>query len=179
MTGTLRARHIRPLLPLLALASLLPSGCGAGGDPPAASPGGPVRMQQPGPDAPPGPGLPLGKVWVVFGQDTVVAEVARTDAERERGLMNRGQVPDGTGMLFVFPDEQVRTLWMSNTYVALDAAFLSGSLRVVDIQQMEPETTAFHDSAAPAMFALEVPKGWLAAHGVRVGTQAELLFGPR
>lgn len=80
-------------------------------------------------------------------------------------------------MLFVFADEDVRSLWMSNTYVPLDVAFLDSSLRVVDIQQMEPETTDIHDSRAPAMYALEVPKGWLAAHGVRVGSRARLVVG--
>jgi hypothetical protein len=109
----------------------------------------------------------------------VTTEVARTNSDRERGLMNRTEVPDGTGMLFVFEDEQIRTVWMSNTYVALDVAFLNPNLTVLDIQQMESETTTFHDSAAPAMFVLEVPKGWLAAHQVRVGTRAEIVFGPR
>jgi len=165
------------MLPFLPFAVLFPSGCGAGGDPP--SPGGPAPIRQPGVVAPAGPGLTRGEAWVIFGTDTVVAEVARTDAERERGLMNRTEVPDGTGMFFVFDDAQIRTLWMSNTYVALDVAFLNANLTVLDIQQMESETTTFHDSAAPAMFVLEVPKGWLAAHQVRVGARAELVFGPR
>ena len=173
------ARRLSSVLPRLALAALLLSGCGAGGDPPTPSPGGPAPTQQPDLVVPAGPGLTLGQAWVVFGADTVVAEVARTDAEREKGLMNRSEVPDGTGMLFVFSDARVRTLWMSDTYVALDVAFLNANLRVIDIQQMEPETTTFHDSAAPAMFALEVPKGWFAAHRVRVGARAELVFGPR
>jgi uncharacterized protein len=108
-----------------------------------------------------------------------VAEVARTTQERERGLMYRTEVPQGTGMIFVFADEEVRSLWMDNTYVALDVAFLDASLRVVDVEQMEPETTTIHDSAAPAMYALEVPKGWLAAHGVRVGTRARMVMGSR
>lgn len=85
---------------------------------------------------------------------------------------------DGTGMIFVFDEPQVRSFWMQNTYVALDIAFLDVSLRIVDIQQMEPESTDPHESAARAMFALEVPKGWFAAHGVEVGDQAELEFGP-
>ena len=177
MTATRRARRTSSILPLLLFAVFFPSGCGVGGDPP--SPGGPAPIQQPGVVAPAGPRLTRGKAWVIFGTDTVVAAVARTNAERERGLMNRTEVPDGTGMLFVFEDEQIRTLWMSNTYVALDVAFLNANLTVLDIQQLESETTTLHDSAAPAMFVLEVPKGWLADHQVRVGARAELVFGPR
>src|SRR5690606_8934481 len=57
----------------------------------------------------PGPGY----AWVIFGADTVVAEVAATAAERERGLMYREAVPDGTGMLFVFEDNRERAFWMA------------------------------------------------------------------
>ena len=178
ITAMRRSYQNSSMLPFLAFGLLLPAGCRAGTDPPPPSPGGPPS-QQPGAAATVRRGLMNGEAWVVFGKDTVVAEVARTTAERERGLMNRTEVPNGTGMIFIFSDAQIRTLWMSNTYVALDVAFFDANLTVVDIQQMEPETTAFHDSALPAMFALELPKGWLVAHQVHVGQRAELIFGPR
>lgn len=121
---------------------------------------------------------PLRSAWVILGTDTVVAEVARTTAEHEQGLMYRDELPDGTGMLFIFQNEQVRSFWMSNTFVALDVAWLDAGLRVLDIQQMEPESTDIHSSDHPAMFALEVPQGWFTAHGVVVGDTAELVLGP-
>jgi len=119
-----------------------------------------------------------GQAWVIFGADTVRAEVARTPDQREQGLMYRQELPDGTGMLFVFDTEEVRSFWMENTYVPLDIAFLDVALRVVDIQQMAPQTTDPHESAGPAMFALEVPQGWFAAHGVKVGDHATVVLGP-
>ena len=117
--------------------------------------------------------------WVIFGADTVVAEVARTDDERAQGLMYRQEIPDGTGMLFVFQDSQVRSFWMQNTYVPLDIAFLDASLSVVDIQQMEPLSTDFYTSKAPAMFALEVRQGWFADMGIGVGARPEVVFAAR
>ena len=120
---------------------------------------------------------PAGHAWVIFGADTVVAEVASTPDQRAEGLMYRESVPDGTGMLFVFEDNTLRSFWMQNTYVALDIAFLDPSFRVVDIQQMEPLTTDPHESAAPAMFALEVRKGWFAEKGIVAGASAEIVFG--
>jgi hypothetical protein len=119
-----------------------------------------------------------GQAWVIFGADTVRAEVARTPDQREQGLMYRQELPDGTGMLFVFDTEEVRSFWMENTYVPLDIAFLDVALRVVDIQQMAPQTTDPHESAGPAMFALEVAQGWFAAHGVKVGDHATVVLGP-
>ena len=117
--------------------------------------------------------------WVILGADTVTAEVAASAEERRQGLMYREELPDGTGMLFVFPDEAVRSFWMQNTYIALDIAFLDSRTRIVDIKQMEPESTELHNSSAPSMFALEVRKGWLEENGIRVGLQAEIVFGAR
>ncbi len=113
---------------------------------------------------------------VIFGSDTVRAEVARTAEERGRGLMFRDAVPDGTGMLFVWDTEAERSLWMQNTYVALDVAFIDRNFTIVDIQQMEPETTDIHDGAKPAMFVLEVPQGWFAGKGIVVGDRCQLIF---
>ena len=124
-----------------------------------------------------GPGR--GMAWVIMGDDTVRAEVAATADERRQGLMNRAELPDGTGMLFVFPDEGVRSFWMSNTFIPLDIGFISAGNRIVSIKQMEPEDTNLTDSDAPAMYALEVPQGWFEAHGIAAGHQAEILFGPR
>lgn len=115
--------------------------------------------------------------WVIFGKDTVVAEVARTEEERTKGLMYREDLPNGRGMIFVFPQAAVRSFWMQNTYVPLDIAYMDPSYRVVDIQQMAPLTTDLHESAAPFMFALEVPQGWFAAHGIEVGAVARIIFG--
>jgi uncharacterized membrane protein (UPF0127 family) len=123
------------------------------------------------------PRPPAGHAWVIFGADTVLAEVASTADERAEGLMYRDEVPDGTGMLFVFPDNQVRSFWMANTYVPLDLAYMDPSFRVVDIVQMEPLVTDSYASRAPAMYGLEVRQRWFAEQGIAVGAQAEIVFG--
>lgn len=120
---------------------------------------------------------PEGCAWVVFGHNTVIAEVAATVDKRASGLMYRDEVPDGTGMLFVYQDTLPRSFWMSNTYVALDIAYMDPSYRVVDIVSMEPEVTTQYPSAAPAMFGLEVRRGWFAEKGIEVGDQAKIIFG--
>ena len=125
----------------------------------------------------PRPLPPAGYAWVVFGADTVVAEVAATPDERAQGLMYRDNVPDGTGMLFVFQDSQPRSFWMANTYVPLDIAYMNPSYRIVDIIAMEPLVTDSYPSDAPAMFALEVRQNWFAEQDITVGSQASIIFG--
>jgi uncharacterized membrane protein (UPF0127 family) len=115
---------------------------------------------------------------VIFGTDTVRAELARTAQEREQGLMYREALASGRGMLFIFPDSQIRSFWMQNTLIPLDIAYLDENLAIVDIQAMEPQTEDPHPSARPAMFALEVPQGWFREKGIEVGAQARVIFGP-
>jgi len=125
----------------------------------------------------PGALPPAGYAWVIFGADTVLAEVAASPDERAEGLMYRDEVPDGTGMLFVFQDSQPRSFWMANTYVALDIAYMDPAYRIVDIIAMEPLVTDSYPSSAPAMFGLEVRQGWFEEQGIRVGAQAHIVFG--
>ncbi len=117
-----------------------------------------------------------GYVRVIFGADTVVAEAALTSDEHAQGLMHRDDVPDGTGMLFVYPRAQVRSFWMVNTYVPLDIAYMDAAFTVVDIQQLEPLDSTSRPSKAPFMYALEVRQGWFAEHGIAVGSQAQVEF---
>ena len=143
-------------------------------------PGGPANDTQPGPEAsraatPAGPDR--GLAWVILGEDTVRAEIARTAEERSQGLKDRDFLVPGTGMIFVFDDEEVRSFWMQDTFIALDIAYLDANARIIDIQQMEPQTTRLHTSSGPAMFALEVPQGWFAAMEIDVGVEAEIVFG--
>lgn len=133
---------------------------------------------QAGGEAPSSAPPPRATATVVFGQDTIRAEVARTQEERSRGLMYREDLPEDAGMLFIFPDNSVRGFWMQNTYLPLDIAFMDPSFRIVDIQQMEPMTTDQHLGRAPFTYALEVNQGWFEAHGIRVGDVAQVTFDP-
>lgn len=119
-----------------------------------------------------------GMAWVIFGTDTVLAEVAGTPEQREKGLMDRDAVPDGTGMLFVFSQSEERSFWMRDTYVALDIAFFDDSNTIAGIKQMEALDETLTDSDIATALVLEVRQGWFADQGIAVGTTAEVVFGP-
>ena len=119
-----------------------------------------------------------GMAWVIFGTDTVFTEVASVPEERERGLMGRTAVPDGTGMLFVFPRSAERYLWMKDTHVPLSVAIFDDSRRIGAIKHMEPLDETLVDSEIATALLLEVPRGWFAENGIEVGATAEVVFGP-
>lgn len=100
-------------------------------------------------------------------------EIADDADERQRGLMYRESLEEDQGMLFVYPEQRTLGFWMRNTLIPLDIAYIDREGRIVDIQQMEPQTTETHDSAAPAMYALEMNQGWFEANGIRVGDLIE------
>ena len=119
-----------------------------------------------------------GMAWVIFGTDTVVAEVAGTPEQREKGLMDRDAVPDGTGMLFVFSRSEERSFWMRDTHVALDIAFFDDANTIAGIKQMEALDETLTDSDIATALVLEVRQGWFAEQGIAVGATAEVVFGP-
>ncbi len=119
-----------------------------------------------------------GRAWVIFGADTVVAEIASTPDAREKGLMDRDAVPDGTGMLFIFPRSEERSFWMRNTYVPLDIAFFDESNRIAGIRQMEALDETLTDSEVATALVLEVRQGWFAEKGIEVGATAQVVVGP-
>jgi uncharacterized membrane protein (UPF0127 family) len=100
---------------------------------------------------------------------TVQVELADTDAKRERGLMFRKELPDGQGMLFLFDEEGEHTFWMKDTLIPLDLIFVDASGRVTGIIAQARPLTLQPRSGGPSRMVLEVPGGWAAAHGVRVG----------
>ena len=89
--------------------------------------------------------------------------------------MWRSSVPDGTGMLFIFPSEVVQSFWMRNTLIPLDMLFVDRSFKVVGVVQWaEPQTLTSRTVGKPSIYVLEVPGGWTAKNGVKTGARVEL-----
>jgi uncharacterized protein len=103
----------------------------------------------------------------------LAAEVAATTSTRTFGLMNRFSLKPDHGMLFVFDAPQPLAFWMKNTYVPLSIAFISADGRILNIEDMAPQTETTHPSRGLALYALEMKKGWFADRGIRPGDRVE------
>jgi uncharacterized membrane protein (UPF0127 family) len=104
----------------------------------------------------------------------VEAEIADDPTEQRRGLMERTELAENAGMLFIFDREQRLSFFMKDTLIPLSVAFINTEGYIVDIQDMQPLDLTRHRSAEPAIYALEVNQGFFREHGVEVGNRVEL-----
>ena len=112
---------------------------------------------------------PLPRI-ILFANDLPIdAETAHTDEARSRGLTHRKGLSEGSGMLFVFRESAMHAMWMRNTGIPLSVAFMDEHGRILNIEEMMPNTRNHHSAARPAKYALEVNRGWFEAHGVMPG----------
>jgi len=97
-------------------------------------------------------------------------ELATNDAERERGLMFRKELPDGRGMLFDFQHERPVAFWMHNTYIPLDMIFIRADGRILSIaENTKPQSDDLVPSGGPVRAVLEVIGGTARKLGIAPG----------
>lgn len=111
------------------------------------------------------------------GPHRLEVEVAETVSQRQRGLMGRENLPEKSGMLFRFENEQSASnaFWMYRTLIPLDIAFIDSDGRIVAINTMPPcESSSPSDcpsypAGAAYHAALEVNGGYFEERGIQVG----------
>jgi uncharacterized protein len=113
----------------------------------------------------------LAQIHLDAGIHVINAELATTPEEREIGLMFRPTMPANDGMLFVFERPGQQCFWMKNTLLPLSVAFLADDGRVVNIDDMKPQTLDGHCSTKPVRFVLEMNQGWFAKRGIKAGSR--------
>jgi len=113
----------------------------------------------------------LPTTTVTIGNTTLLAEVATTPEQEERGLSGRPGLAEGAGMVFIFEPMKTPGFWMKDMRFSLDIIFANTEGTIVTIHQnVSPATypKAFRPSE-PVRYVLEVPAGFVAAHGIAEG----------
>lgn len=111
------------------------------------------------------------------GMHVIKAEVAATDADRQQGLMYRERMGANEGMLFVFHTPASVCMWMKNTLIPLSVAFIDDSGRIVNIEDMQPQTTNSHCAKKPIRYALEMNLSWFKQKNIKPGSTIDGLPG--
>lgn len=117
------------------------------------------------------------KVIVKVGQAEVVAEVASTPEQRERGLGGRTSLEQNQGMLFPFSEGNAPAFWMRGMLLPIDIIWIYQGQVIGVAERVPPPAsgTSLSDlppyaPPGPADAVLEVNASWAAAHGVVAGS---------
>jgi uncharacterized membrane protein (UPF0127 family) len=115
----------------------------------------------------------LPKVRLNVGILNINAEFAKSEEEREIGLMFRTAMAVNDGMIFAFERAGQQCFWMKNTLIPLDVAFIAADGVIVNIDQMKAQTLDSHCSEKPVPYVLEMNDGWFAKRGIRAGQKVK------
>jgi uncharacterized membrane protein (UPF0127 family) len=102
----------------------------------------------------------LPVIELKIGKTSIQAEVASTPASQQLGLMYRKELATNSGMLFIFNDKAGHCFWMKNTLIPLSIAFLEDDGKIINIEEMLPQTEVSHCPTGATRFALEMNSGW-------------------
>ena len=108
-------------------------------------------------------------VSLTAGMHVIRAEVAATEELRRHGLMFREKMALNEGMVFVFDAPAQVCMWMKNTLIPLSVAFIDDQGKIVNIEDMQPQTTDSHCAARPVRYALEMNQGWFSRRNIGPG----------
>jgi uncharacterized membrane protein (UPF0127 family) len=104
------------------------------------------------------------------GVQVFTVEEAKTEEERERGLMFRTALPEGQGMIFDFSPEQNVSMWMKNTLIPLDMIFIRADGRILRIaENTKIKSEDIIPSGGPVRAVVEVIAGTARKFGIAAG----------
>ena len=100
---------------------------------------------------------PANSVKIKINNTNYDIELAKTTAQKTKGLSGREALCKNCGMLFVFGFETNLPFWMKDTFIPLDMIWLNKDGKVVDIQTVtETNSTKIYQNQAPAKYVLEL-----------------------
>ena len=100
----------------------------------------------------------------------VTVEIAATDEEKQKGLMNRPSLDQNKGMVFVFRPAKAVTFWMKDTLISLDMVFVNrGKIVKIAKNAIPNQTNVLYPSESPVTEVLEVNGGFADKHMISVG----------
>ncbi len=119
-------------------------------------------------------GFPRDSVQLEAGSGSTTIQIwlADTPERQQQGLMFLTDLPAGYGMLFPLQAPRVMTMWMKNTYVALDMVFIGEDGRVLRIAaDTKPLSEDIISSGAPVAGVLELRAGEARRLGLKEGSR--------
>ncbi|WP_337872532.1 DUF192 domain-containing protein [Ignavibacterium sp.] len=101
-------------------------------------------------------------------------EISDDDYQRQLGLMNRKEMKENEGMLFIFPRQDWLSFWMRNTLISLDMIFVNENKQIVTIHKnTKILSDSSYASTSPARYVVEVIAGFTDKYNIQVGDKID------
>lgn len=106
----------------------------------------------------------------------ITAKLAKTEKEKQTGLMYIKTLPQNQGMLFLYENEPV-SMWMKNTYIPLDMLFINSKNEIVQIEHMaKPLSLDIISSNSLVKYVLEINGGVAKKQNLKIGDKVNISY---
>lgn len=119
-----------------------------------------------------------GKVTVSAGALNIEATVAGTASERKKGLSGRDSLPISQGMLFIFENKGMYSIWMKDMEFAIDIIWIDENKKIVNLVTnvvpepgKDDEELTIYRPGDDVLYILEINAGLAALNGLQIGDQ--------
>ena len=96
-------------------------------------------------------------------------EIASNFEDRKKGLMFVPSMSDEFGMFFIWEYKKKQCMWMKDTFIPLNVAYIADNGEILEIYDMVPFSKKSVCSKNNAKYALEVNKGWFERNNFKIG----------
>lgn len=117
---------------------------------------------------------------VIIGDHVFLTEVAIDPAAQKKGLSGRDNLPEDSGLLFVYPSKSILTFWMLDVRFNIDLLWISDD-KIVGIEKnmqapapaTEDKDLLLYSSPEPVNRVLEINSGLVDKYGIQIGDRLE------
>lgn len=118
---------------------------------------------------------PSNSTKIKIAETNYNIELAKTIAQKTKGLSKRTNLCKNCGMLFIFGFETNLPFWMKDTLIPLDMIWLDKNGKVVDIQTAnEINSSKIYQNQTPAQYVLELNANDSQKIGLKIGDKIDL-----
>ena len=109
-------------------------------------------------------------IKIKLGDKEFNVKEARTQEEKQKGLMNVKELPSNEGMIFYYDEPDLVQMWMKDTLIPLDIIFINEDQEVISVKQGKPEDNTLIEEEN-VLYVVELNSN----SGVNAGDQLEFL----
>lgn len=116
---------------------------------------------------------------VKINDQILTIEVASTESKKIRGLSGRENLPADSGILFIYPNYDIRQIWMKEMRFPIDIIWIKDN-QVVGLGENLPIPTStellIYPSPEPINYIIETNAGWTKDKKIKIGDGVDFIY---